>query len=205
MCVQVVNNWAPCPVKLRDVNNHFPKEIDRKILHLLYKWIFSVPVSNSQLPTKMNADFESVESGAQQKLFSKVKHLVPLCGPMFPYPERPAAVIEVTPECVARVCSYHDMGRGKKEADEWCEKMAFPITHTCCPACEKLVLEDKWEDLREQKQDPANKLILDAHRKFQMARRELAVYCARIDGDTGKLRHIGELTDQELRGALEGL
>ena len=112
-------------------------------------------------------------------------------------------MIEVTPECTARVCAYHDFGRGKKEADLWCEKQGFPITHTCCPSCEKLVLEDKWEDLRKVKVDPANRLILEAHQKFQMDRRELAVYCARVDGETGRLRQLGELTAQELRGVAE--
>ena len=87
-------------------------------------------------------DFAAVDSSAQSELMDKVPHLVPLCGPRFPFPDRPAAVMEIVDSFMARVCAWHDGGKANAAATKWCTDRGYDVTHTACPDCEKRALAD---------------------------------------------------------------
>ena len=107
-----------------------------------------------------STDFEAVESDTQSKIFSRAKHLVPLCGPLWPLGPRPAAVIDVA-DGFAKICGYHDGARAKAEADKWALDRAYQLTHTCCNHCYPIVLQEKWEDLRGATEEELS--VMDDH------------------------------------------
>lgn len=154
---------------------------------------------NSKTVGPANPDRSNVESEAQEVILEKSRTLAPLCQPLTTSAPRPAAVMEILVEVlgprVASVCAYHDGGRGKGEADFWCKERGYSVTHGCCKDCAKLLLDGTWEDLRPKAAIEESKL-----REFKN-RKALAVYCSRIDGDTGRLLQLGQLDAEETAAA----